>query len=231
MHRVFFRFCDSRRSLANCLGLSYNGIRRVAVYAIYQVPIIYCAFRLLHWLQPMLPAQSNRMSSMVGKTSIPGVQSQPPNHPRREVVGRRVTWEERWHPLREEWVIIAAHRNSRPWTGDSVNGSRRLPSRLTSPIAICAPAMPASRRAQRRVRRHLRVRQRLAVRVAEHAPREIAPRRAASFATGRRKGKARVVCYSPLHNTTLAELPADEIRALLGMLARSSTASWATGRK
>ena len=26
-------------------------------------------------------------------------------------------WEERWHPLREEWVIIAAHRNNRPWSG------------------------------------------------------------------------------------------------------------------
>ena len=21
-----------------------------------------------------------------------------------------MTWEERWHPLREEWVIVAAHR-------------------------------------------------------------------------------------------------------------------------
>ena len=28
------------------------------------------------------------------------------------------TWEQRWHPLREEWVIIAAHRNERPWTGE-----------------------------------------------------------------------------------------------------------------
>src|SRR3954452_13352141 len=27
-------------------------------------------------------------------------------------------WEERWHPLREEWVIIAAHRQDRPWSGE-----------------------------------------------------------------------------------------------------------------
>ena len=26
-------------------------------------------------------------------------------------------WEQRWHPLREEWVIVAAHRQMRPWTG------------------------------------------------------------------------------------------------------------------
>jgi UDPglucose--hexose-1-phosphate uridylyltransferase len=25
-------------------------------------------------------------------------------------------WEKRWHPLREEWIVYAAHRNSRPWT-------------------------------------------------------------------------------------------------------------------
>ncbi len=29
-------------------------------------------------------------------------------------------WEQRWHPLREEWVIVAAHRQSRPWTGQTV---------------------------------------------------------------------------------------------------------------
>ena len=29
-------------------------------------------------------------------------------------------WELRWHPLRAEWVVIAAHRDSRPWQGESV---------------------------------------------------------------------------------------------------------------
>src|SRR5678816_4743719 len=27
-------------------------------------------------------------------------------------------WEKRWHPLRREWVVYAAHRNSRPWSFD-----------------------------------------------------------------------------------------------------------------
>jgi galactose-1-phosphate uridylyltransferase len=30
------------------------------------------------------------------------------------------TWEQRWHPLREEWVIVAAHWQHRPWTGGTV---------------------------------------------------------------------------------------------------------------
>jgi UDPglucose--hexose-1-phosphate uridylyltransferase len=25
-----------------------------------------------------------------------------------------MTWEQRWHPLREEWVVVAAHRQNRP---------------------------------------------------------------------------------------------------------------------
>ena len=29
-------------------------------------------------------------------------------------------WEQRWHPLREEWVVVAAHRQHRPWTGGTV---------------------------------------------------------------------------------------------------------------
>jgi galactose-1-phosphate uridylyltransferase len=29
-------------------------------------------------------------------------------------------WEKRWHPLRQEWVVYAAHRNSRPWNFDIV---------------------------------------------------------------------------------------------------------------
>lgn len=28
-----------------------------------------------------------------------------------------MAWERRWHPLREEWVTITSHRNSRPWSG------------------------------------------------------------------------------------------------------------------
>ena len=31
-----------------------------------------------------------------------------------------MVWEERWHPLREEWVMVAAHRQDRPWSGSTV---------------------------------------------------------------------------------------------------------------
>ena len=32
-------------------------------------------------------------------------------------------WEQRWHPLREEWVVVAAHRQDRPWQGERARSS------------------------------------------------------------------------------------------------------------
>jgi UDPglucose--hexose-1-phosphate uridylyltransferase len=32
-----------------------------------------------------------------------------------------MVWEERWHPLRREWVIVSSHRNDRPWLGETVD--------------------------------------------------------------------------------------------------------------
>ncbi|HVZ56088.1 MAG TPA: galactose-1-phosphate uridylyltransferase [Chitinophagaceae bacterium] len=37
-------------------------------------------------------------------------------------------WEKRWHPLRREWVVYAAHRNSRPWTFAPRDTSRSAPA-------------------------------------------------------------------------------------------------------
>ncbi len=34
-------------------------------------------------------------------------------------------WELRWHPLRAEWVVVAAHRDARPWQGESVAADER----------------------------------------------------------------------------------------------------------
>ena len=36
-----------------------------------------------------------------------------------------MVWEERWHPLRREWVVVSSHRNDRPWLGETVGDARR----------------------------------------------------------------------------------------------------------
>jgi UDPglucose--hexose-1-phosphate uridylyltransferase len=37
-------------------------------------------------------------------------------------------WEKRWHPLREEWVVYSAHRNTRPWQGAGITNPKKLDS-------------------------------------------------------------------------------------------------------
>ncbi len=32
---------------------------------------------------------------------------------------KQPTWEQRWHPLREEWILYTAHRAGRPWIGET----------------------------------------------------------------------------------------------------------------
>jgi UDPglucose--hexose-1-phosphate uridylyltransferase len=123
------------------------------------------------------------------------------------------TWEQRWHPLREEWVIIAAHRNERPWTGDTV-GPRSEPAPTYSSDCYLCPG-------NARVHGHrnpqydgIFVFDNDLPCVGENAPDELTT--APSFFRNQpATGKSRVVCYTPLHNTTLAELPIEQIRKVL----------------
>jgi UDPglucose--hexose-1-phosphate uridylyltransferase len=123
------------------------------------------------------------------------------------------TWEQRWHPLREEWVIIAAHRNQRPWTGATVEHQTESVPPYASGCYLC----PGNTRvAGHRNPQYdgIFVFDNDLPSVAPHASRELPPP-PGIFRNRPANGMARVVCYSPLHNTTLAEEPVDQVRALL----------------
>ena len=124
-----------------------------------------------------------------------------------------MTWEERWHPLREEWVIVAAHRQDRPWSGNTITtGEEDLPE-YVSDCYLC----PGNRRVSGEINPdydstfvfdndHPCV---SFAADAEHSP------AAAIYKSRPAHGVARVVCYSPKHNLTLAELETTEIEELL----------------
>lgn len=125
------------------------------------------------------------------------------------------SWEERWHPLREEWVIIAAHRNSRPWTGASLD----LPSANTTPnyLRDCylCPGNPRVHGERNDDYRGIFVFDNDLPCVGATAPIDLEEPVHAIYRNRPARGIARVVCYSPLHNTTLAEQSEEEILALL----------------
>ncbi|HEY4232132.1 MAG TPA: galactose-1-phosphate uridylyltransferase [Lacipirellulaceae bacterium] len=124
-------------------------------------------------------------------------------------------WEERWHPLREEWVIIAAHRNSRPWTGSSVNGS---PAETVPQYLADCYLCPGNRRvhgARNDEYCGIFVFDNDLPCVGAAAPGKLETPTGGLYRNRPAQGLARVVCYSPLHNTTLAELPDRQVQALL----------------
>ena len=122
-------------------------------------------------------------------------------------------WEERWHPLREEWVIVAAHRQSRPWSGAEVGHQAPAASRVRSRVLSLPGQRAGERRRQPSLHRHVRVRQRPPVRRRGRTARADAPVR--HLPEPPATGVARVVCYSPRHDVTLAELDVDGVDALL----------------
>ncbi len=122
-------------------------------------------------------------------------------------------WEQRWHPLREEWVIVAAHRQDRPWQGE----------RAGAP----APPVPDYVESCYFCPRNVRVGgarnpDYAGVFVFDNDHPCVGPGAPTHLETppgiyrnAPATGVARVVCYTPKHNLTLAELPVESHAALL----------------
>jgi UDPglucose--hexose-1-phosphate uridylyltransferase len=122
-------------------------------------------------------------------------------------------WEQRWHPLREEWVIIAVHRQHRPWGGEEVRSRQPVPPAYVEDCFLC----PGNSRVDGQ--RNPRYRQTLVFDndvpcVSPHAPAALPPP-ASIYRSCDARGIARVVCYTPRHDMTLAELEPSDLESLL----------------
>jgi UDPglucose--hexose-1-phosphate uridylyltransferase len=130
------------------------------------------------------------------------------------------TWEQRWHPLREEWVIVAAHRQNRPWTGGTVAAPATARPPRDPDCSLCpGNARVGGARNPRYDGTFVFDNDHPCVGPA--APRELAlppaPYRVAPAA-----GHARVVCFSPRHDLTLAEMPPAAIGAVVDVWRRET---------
>lgn len=122
-------------------------------------------------------------------------------------------WEQRWHPLREEWVILSAHRQHRPWSGEEVrSGQLPLPAYVED-CYLC----PGNSRVDGQ--RNPAYRQTLVFDndlpcVAPQAP-DAVPPPISIYRSASARGVSRVVCYTPRHDLTLAELNQADIEGLM----------------
>lgn len=124
-----------------------------------------------------------------------------------------VKWEQRWHPLREEWVIVAAHRQNRPWSGQTMeHDPPPVPS--FDPTCYLCPGNARVSGKRNPAYDGVYVFDNDHPCVGPNAPTQLATP-TGIYRNQPATGIARVVCYSPLHNVTLAELEPVQIEALL----------------
>jgi UDPglucose--hexose-1-phosphate uridylyltransferase len=124
-----------------------------------------------------------------------------------------VVWEERWHPLREEWVIVAAHRQNRPWSGETVRDpSAGIPPYVPDCYLCPGNARVSGKRNPEYESTYVFDNDHPCVGL--NAP-EPGPTDGELFRSRPAAGIARVVCYSPKHNLTLAELDTPQVDELL----------------
>jgi UDPglucose--hexose-1-phosphate uridylyltransferase len=133
------------------------------------------------------------------------------------MAGPVTLWEQRWHPLRREWVIVAAHRQDRPWSGETVApGAAALPRH--DPSCYLCPGNARSGGARNPDYEAVFVFDNDHPCVGDSAPRKLeAP--PPGMRNRPATGVARVVCYTPRHDLSLGELGAAGAATLLDALA------------
>lgn len=137
-----------------------------------------------------------------------------PNHADAERI-----WEQRWHPLREEWVIVAAHRQQRPWSGKTVPPPSR-PPRYVPDCYLCPGNARVGGRRNPRYPATFVFDNDLPC-VGRDATEDLPPP-PPPYRNRPARGVARVVCYSPRHDWTVAEMPIETIADIIGVWQRQT---------
>src|SRR5688572_19222700 len=121
--------------------------------------------------------------------------------------------EQRWHPLREEWLVVAAHRRDRPWQGERATISTPPIPEYVEGCYFC-PRNERVGGARNPDYSSVLVFDNDHPCVGAAAPQSL-DRPAGIYRNSPATGIARVVCYTPKHNLTLAELPVPAMADLL----------------
>ena len=128
-----------------------------------------------------------------------------------------MVWEQRWHPLRREWVVISSHRNERPWHGERVAQGERTPLPAYVPDCYLCPGNARSSGQRNAQYDGVFVFDNDHPCVGPNAP-AVQPVAHEIYRNAPASGRARVVCYTPRHDLTLAQLPESDVLVLLRAL-------------
>lgn len=121
-------------------------------------------------------------------------------------------WEKRWHPLRNEWVVYAAHRNNRPWSFDKKENSAVAPE--YDPTCYLCPGNLRVSGTRNPDYKDVYIFENDHPVVGVSSP--LIPQLLQDTHQGLYKreqatGLSRVVCYDPRHNVTLSDVSVDQV--------------------
>jgi len=118
-------------------------------------------------------------------------------------------WEKRWHPLREEWVVYSAHRNSRPWQGAGLIQPKSNPT--YDPDCYLCPGNKRIHGAVNPGYQDVYIFENDHPVVSMHAPEIHTTRDNPLYKKESALGIAKVVCYDPRHNITLSQMKLSQV--------------------
>lgn len=126
-----------------------------------------------------------------------------------------MTWEQRYHPLRDEWVVVAAHRQQRPWSGAERRSTPEQAPVYVDDCYLCPRNLRVSGRSNPDYTGVFAFDNDHPC-VGSAAPPPAAPPEGGAGVNRVRRasGVSRVVCYSPRHDLALARLSVTDIVAL-----------------
>lgn len=119
-------------------------------------------------------------------------------------------WEKRWHPLREEWVVYSAHRNSRPWQGaERIKSNKGL---VYDPNCYLCPGNKRIHGDTNPKYKDVFIFENDHPVVGSGAPEVTQPDSPHHlYRKARALGVAKVICYDPRHNITLSQMTLEEV--------------------
>lgn len=118
-------------------------------------------------------------------------------------------WEKRWHPLREEWVVYSAHRNTRPWQGGDLIKSKTS-TEYNSTCYLC-PGNPRIHGSVNPPYKDVFIFNNDHPVVGMDAPEVAHGSVNYLYKKSSAKGIAKVICYDPRHNITLSQMKLDRV--------------------
>ena len=120
-------------------------------------------------------------------------------------------WERRWHPLRQEWVVIAAQTSDRPWSGLVVDEATERPPEHDPSCFLCPAVTRAGGVSMPDYSSTYAFENDFAT-LSPSAPEVQSEDPLTKRAPAR--GRCRVLCWHPRHDRTLAQLSTQEMRAV-----------------